>query len=499
MNFETNNKSLLNINKTENTNFPLNSNINFRQNPINSLRNKARKSSTAKQLKQIILLNKNNITEKQEKISDSNIDSFNSGENILTEKENNPINFNTFYKPETNSLKNNSKSSITNKFLKPIPRNNMDIKNNTRKALFKSEINGKIIDINNNINNNNDRKTYFFADTSSNSIRRKRNRISLRNKSFDTNFYMNVNINKKKIKEKQEKKNPLLIPKEDMIFEEMKNYKCFEYYSKDSLFKTGVPFIYINMNMNTTKKPPPKKRSINPYQINITNDIKQFIKYDSAFLSKNKNISFSNDKKKEILNNIYRVPTSPDMYEKINSIKAKKDKKKLKNYQFNFLKMVKHNITEKNYEELKERFNEIRQIAEGKYKTNFKYIKELEKDEEKVIENVNKIYKTFEKYFRSINNKNYFENPERTKLRLPSIKFEKVINDDSLSLIEKKIAKNKKFNIINLSNLSPHKNMNRTSIKFNQKRLSSFANFTSNKKIMLTASKRISKFNFLNK
>ena len=186
-------------------------------------------------------------------------------------------------------------------------------------------------------------------------------------------------------------------------------------------------------------------------------------------------------------------------YEKINSIKAKKDKKKLKNYQFNFLKMVKHNITEKNYEELKERFNEIRQIAEGKYKTNFKYIKELEKDEEKVIENVNKIYKTFEKYFRSINNKNYFENPERTKLRLPSIKFEKVINDDSLSLIEKKIAKNKKFNIINLSNLSPHKNMNRTSIKFNQKRLSSFANFTSNKKIMLTASKRISKFNFLNK
>ena len=295
---------------------------------------------------------------------------------------------------------------------------------------------------------------------------------------------------------KTKEENALLIPKEDMIFEEMKNYKCFKYFTKESLSRTSVPLIYINMNMNTTKNPPKKIKNKNPYQINFNNDVKKFIEYDDVFLSKQKPIFFDDEKKKQILKNVYRFPKDEDIYDKINLIKLKKDKKKLKNYQYHFLKIVQHNINDKYYEDLRNKFNEIRNLAEGKYKTNFKFIKEIEKNEEKLIKNINKTYENFMKYSTQRNIRKILNKPGRSKIDLPQIKFEKIINTDSISPIKKENYKNKKNNFISFSE---NKNMNRTSIKIKKKSIYNMNNITSfsyNKNMMKTSPKTFNKIKF---
>ena len=184
------------------------------------------------------------------------------------------------------------------------------------------------------------------------------------------------------------------------------------------------------------------------------------------------------------------------MYEKINLIKLKKDKKKLKNYQYNFLKVVKHNITDKHYEELKERFDEIRQIADGKYKNNHKFIREFEKNEEKVIKNINREFESFMKYATRKSIRNILGKSDKSRIDLPQIKFEKIINDDNISLVKNKIDKKRKSNI----SLSESKNMNRTSIKFIKNNSNNMSNFNINNNLMMISSKRFSKFkNFKDK
>ena len=277
-----------------------------------------------------------------------------------------------------------------------------------------------------------------------------------------------------------------------MIFEEIKNYKCFKYFTQESLSRTSVPFIYVNMDMNTTKKIPPKKKvNHNPYQINFNNDVKKFIEFDDIFLNKNKPIYFSEERKKNILDNVYKTQTDEDMYEQIKLNKLKKDNKNLKNYQYNFLKAVKHNIRDKYYEDLKEKFDEIRTIAEGKYKTNFKFIKEVEKNEEKVIKDVNKAYESFMKYATRKSIRDILEKPGESRLDLPLIKFKKIIDDDIMLLFKNKIDKNRKNNY---SNLSEYKRMNKTSFK--NRNSNNTSNFNSNKNInlMTTTSSKFNKF-----
>ena len=67
------------------------------------------------------------------------------------------------------------------------------------------------------------------------------------------------------------------------------------------------------MDMNTTKNPPKKNRNKNPYQINFNNDVKKFIEYDDVFLSKQKKIYYDDEKKKKILNDIYKAPKDEEV------------------------------------------------------------------------------------------------------------------------------------------------------------------------------------------
>lgn len=474
MNFETT-KSLFRINATENS-------TKSEENEL--LLNTLKENKTSKLIPKFNNINNNT---KHENTKENNIIN-KSNEHLITDIRNNQMNLILYNSSKISSIFPEKKSNSSTKkiILKKKPKINNSINFNfnfnskksiinPREELFKTEIKNKIIN-----------KPYYPY-----------NLNETKKSEFSTNN-TSLNKNKKITEEKQEKENALLIPKEDLIFEEIKNYKCFKHFTKESLSKTSVPFIYINMNMNTTKnilrtknKSNSNNNLNNPYQINFNNNIKKFIEHDDAFLSNKKPIFFSNEKKKKILDNIYRVPTAQDMFEKIYNVKRKKDKKKLKNYQFNFLKVVKHNITDKYYEDLKDKFNEIRHIAEGKYKTNFKFIKEVEKNEEKVIKNINQTYENFMKFSKRKKFRNLLSKPGMTKLDLPQIKFEKIINDDSFSLIKDKINKNRKSNYISLSE---NKSMNRTSIKYKKKSLFNINN--NNKNILVTSPRTFTKFKY---
>ena len=249
---------------------------------------------------------------------------------------------------------------------------------------------------------------------------------------------------------------PLLIPKEDLIFEEIKKYKCFKYFTQEELNKTGAPFIYIQMNMNPNKDL--KNTNKNNYGYKALNDkifLQKLVKSgkDKIFLSKRYNKDLTNERRKEILDNIYKIKTAPDLYKRIEYVKSKKDRKKLKNYQNNFLKLVKHNITNKYYESLKDKFCEIRDVAEGKYNTNFKFIKEIEKNEENAINNINEICNKYKKYFAHKNMNKLFVKSVGPRLKLPKIKFIKITKKDYFSDDEKinkikkknKLFKNRKY------------------------------------------------------
>ena len=426
-------------------------------------RNLLRKNKTSKIIGNVELNNISN-NPKNRKYS-NNI----SGECSITEPKNNQINLKIYNDSKVNNLTNyrkfySSKQKIS--LIKKPLLNNFNLRKNARDQLFKTEIEQKIY------KSKDDNKKSDFSTT------------------YTDHFNQQKNINT--LKNNLNPQNPLLIPKEDMIFEEIKNYKCFKYFTKKSLAKTSVPFIYINMNMNTTKKIPPKKKvNNNPYQINFNNDIKKFIEFDELFLNKNKQIYFSEEKKKNILDNVYKPSPDEDMYEKINLIKLKKLHKKLKNYQYEFLKVVKHNINDKYYEDLKDKFNEIRILAEGKYKTNFKFIKDVEKDEEKVIKGINKAFESFIKYARRKSIRGMLKKPGTPNIALPLIKFKKIIDDDIALLLKNKIDNNKQ-NIY--ASFSESKRMTKKNI--NRINMDNISNFNSNKNInfMMTTSSKFNKF-----
>lgn len=190
------------------------------------------------------------------------------------------------------------------------------------------------------------------------------------------------------------------------------------------------------MNMNTKKNyTADEKKSKNKAKFALSQqEIKQIIDTgnDKIIYDKSHMKEMSEERKKEILDEVYRINTVPDFYKKIENLKQKKFKKKLKGYQNNFLKLAKCNITDKNYDTLKDNFNDIRELAGGKYDTNYRFLKEIEKNEESVIKNINELYNYYTKYFEKKNLKKIFIKPIGPKIKLPYIKFMKIFpkNDD---------------------------------------------------------------------
>ena len=503
--FNNENKPLFNINKT---NIVLGKKLNF-----SSFKSIEEKNDKNLILSKIRLKSKNTFVEKNDSkkeippspfktnkiiknTSDNNLESnfLNNDETFRTINESQPLNDKDIDKKNNNKMKQ-FKSFNINTYNKQNKLKVFDLSKSSipeRKISLHKKING-FNDINNIVkeeektdNNNKLFSTEInFDDLGINNKKLKNSKNKVNISTFnDNDSKNNASTFSSRNSKKTKYEDPLLIPKEDMIFEEMKKYKCFKYFTKEEMEKTGVPFIYIQMNMN------PNKTATSWFNQNSFFDksfkdkkyLQKLIKTgkEGVYLSKRHNMDMTDERKKEILSNIYRIKTAPDLYKRIEINKTKKDKKKLKNYQNNFLKIVKHNITNKFYESLKDKFGEIREEAEGKYNTNFKYLREIEKNEEHVINSINEICHHYTRFFATKNINKLFVKSIGPRLKLPKLKFIQMAKKEFFSEDEK----NNKIKKRNLK-----KYMNKTNFRFNKDELSSIQNQNSNKDILFTSTK----------
>lgn len=498
--FTQNNNTLMNINKTNETYENIdksNTNLNINEKDINQLKIPLKKSKSIKDIKQNNDSSKENLSKslksfmpintinnttdkpfisnvKDEKTHFSNYHindttKNNQNDSNVAKIKSRPSNLKNFYKAKTLKFIGFPKKTHSirkNSLIRKINNKNNVIKEEEKTArdkIFTTEINMDLSNIKENSNPNNINNNNIINSKTTNNFYQYSMQDIKKNKSTDSNKY-----NKKKLLD-----DPLLISKEDLIFEEIKKYKCFKYFTQEALNKTGVPFIYIQMNMNPEKFILNKNNNINEGKSFNNKFLLKLLKSgkEKVFLSKGFNKDLTDDKKKELLEDIYRVKTSPDFYRRIEIMKGKKDKKKLKNYQNNLLKIVKHNISNKYYESLKDKFSEIREAAEGKYKTNFKFIKEIEKTEENVINNINQICNSYTRYFATKNLNKLFVKSIGPRIKLPQLKFIKMANKDFFSGDEKISKLKRKPNFISLK-----KFMNKTTNKFHKDNFGLFQN-----------------------
>ena len=82
-------------------------------------------------------------------------------------------------------------------------------------------------------------------------------------------------------------------------------------------------------------------------------------------------------------------------------------------------------------------------------------------------------------------------NKPGSRLDLPQIKFEKIINREEFQYLKTKNNQMRKSNFISLSE---NKSMNRTSIKLKKKSILNINDFSFNKNMMKTSPKTFSKF-----
>lgn len=258
---------------------------------------------------------------------------------------------------------------------------------------------------------------------------------------------------------------PLYIPQEDKIFDEMKKYRCFKQLLSDSV-KNGIPFIYIKMKMDN---------------IDINNTLKKLSKSNKKLeiSSKkqmvNQKLNFKNClttvQNRGLLDKLYK--TSPNFYKKVKQLKFKKNIKGLGEYQNSILNTVKPTLCDNYFDSLKNKLSLIRKIADKKYESNFKHIKEIEGQEEKVIKNVNQLCYKFSKRFNKAKKQKIFLKNTEVDLKLPRIKFVKLIKDK---------VKTKNFNSRNHKGV---KNSKKTkSIQKNRKSFNKELNYLENNNLV---------------
>ena len=224
-----------------------------------------------------------------------------------------PFNIKNYYKSNTLKFIDFPKKEYQNRKLslhKKVKLNNNDISNeNNENIFFKNDIIKEV-------EKSNCKNKLFSTEIDLDFSIDDNPNILITNKNINNYYkYKNESIPNlsldKYIKQNKYKQyeDPLLIPKEDMIFDEIKKYKCFKYFTQESLNKTGVPFIYIQMNMNSqnpnacspknTNKNTDKSLSNKKYLQKILKAGK-----DKIFLDKKYNKDINEEKRKEILSNI---------------------------------------------------------------------------------------------------------------------------------------------------------------------------------------------------
>ena len=183
--------------------------------------------------------------------------------------------------------------------------------------------------------------------------------------------------------------NPLLISDEDKIFDEMKKYLCFKYEQKE-LEKQNEN----KKDLDKTKATSLKSKKLKPKLLTSEQD-----KLDYLYLRTN-------------MTN-----------KKIRIIKRKKEKQNLVEYQNNLLEAIKPTISEYRYIFLKNKLFDIRLKDCKKYQNNYKKLKEIENQEEDIINDFNNTCKKCVKTFRQVRTNKEMVRSTNLKIKLPFINF----------------------------------------------------------------------------
>ena len=210
--------------------------------------------------------------------------------------------------------------------------------------------------------------------------------------------------------------NPLQIPEEDKIFDEMKKYLCYKY----------------------------EKKRLKTYDNKKEKDEKNMTKTKSEFkLKKLKPKLKTSDKIR--LNYLYL--STNKISNKIHVIKQRKSKKDLITYQKNLLEVIKPSITDYSYMYLRDRLFNIRKKNEKKYQTNYKRLKEIETEEKDIIYQFNE---TCENFVRTIKKEKEYLGGANYNVKLPKMNFVSCLQKNKNENDKYQNKKTKKFRIKNL-------------------------------------------------
>ena len=243
------------------------------------------------------------------------------------------------------------------------------------------------------------------------------------NNVFKTNI--NNNISDKNLKiflyededEIFSRRNDLIIPEEDKIFDEFQKYERYtEKFNKRYRIKTTIN----NDEEDNKKVKITKSVKIQKSQLSSKNkENKKPEKFTKTFFdSKGKFVPSQLDK--DIFDCLYK--TNDNFYTQLNLLKKSKNRKKLKDYQTGLLEYIKDITSVYGYDILKKKLEELERYNRYKRRTNFKFLKKLEIDEKGIIEDVNKTNKQYLRSKTSKGNKKY-------KFKLPVLEFKSVIEE----------------------------------------------------------------------
>ena len=194
--------------------------------------------------------------------------------------------------------------------------------------------------------------------------------------------------------------NPLQVSEEDKIFDEMKKYLCFKYEQKQK--KQHKNHIHNNHKIRESKKIIPKEK------IKIIPKLKKL-----------KNRLQNEDQKK--LDCLYLATTK--ISRKIYRIKRKKDKQDLAQYQNNMLDVIKPSISDVAFSALKKRLINIRITNNKKYQNNYRRLREIENEEEEVINEFNQTCTRCLSNFQSIRENKEMIHSANLTIKLPLLNF----------------------------------------------------------------------------
>ena len=207
---------------------------------------------------------------------------------------------------------------------------------------------------------------------------------------FKRNSFLKKTKEKRYFQEETEE-DPLQIPKEDEIFNELAK-------RKKTIRLTKIKFHMIEQKKKVIKK----KKKIN-----------------------GKNF------KEKLLNRIYEK--NPVANKKMIKLKKSKEKINLNNYQNLLLKTAEPILSKDSFLHLDKIFNRLRTDNNEIYEYNYPYIMDLENKEKDIIQNINEISNNYNKFLSKYRTLNEFYSNKN--IQLPKINFRRIINKEKYKIL----------------------------------------------------------------